>query len=186
MYGVHGIYRFKTGAAAPYGAQRPGCRGGSRYVQGWWGSQIPRCSIICQDLKDSGLLIFQDALRFPKLILQTVLRFQDAPRFQDFKDAFFDSLGLTKIYLGNDINIVSLSRSPPGQAPKRLDLLSSGQLSCSPILHFVIRRLHSLVFTSIDIFDAGQRLTYNRRPRDVFLFVQRWRRFQRAGLFGVR
>ena len=34
-------------------------------------------------------------------------------------------------------------------------------------------------------FVAGLRLTYKRRPRDVCLFVKRWRRIQRAGPFRV-
>ena len=36
--------------------RKVGCRGGSRYVEGWWGSQdtdFPRCTRIIQDLKDS-------------------------------------------------------------------------------------------------------------------------------------
>ena len=39
------------------------------------GCGSPRCTITFQDLKDSGRLVFQDALRFQKVILQAVLIF---------------------------------------------------------------------------------------------------------------
>ena len=43
--------------------------------------------------------------------------------------------------------------------------------------------VHYPLFMSTGTYVASQRLTYKRRPRDVFLFVQRWRRSQRAGPF---
>ena len=72
-----------------------------RYVEGWWGFQdidSPRCTIISHDLKDSGLLIFQDVLSYFKIskiakidiprytkipqktIFQTVLRFHHSSK----------------------------------------------------------------------------------------------------------
>ena len=51
-------------------------------LQGWeqvcWGAfqdiDSPKRTILFQDLKDSGILIFQDALRFQQMIFQTVRR----------------------------------------------------------------------------------------------------------------
>ena len=54
---------------------------------------FPRCTIISQDLKDSGLLIFQEALIFQKWIFRTVLRFQDSCNIiQKTSNAFFENM----------------------------------------------------------------------------------------------
>ena len=89
MFGEYGLgekiaciceFCFDSSAAASNGIQEGG------RVQGWesvcWGGfkdiDFPRCTIIFQDLKDSGLVIFQDALIFKKMIFPTVPRFQDS------------------------------------------------------------------------------------------------------------
>ena len=54
---------------------------------------------IFQDLKDSGLSIFQDALRFKKMIFRTALRLQDSStNIQTVSNMFSNESRFNKIY----------------------------------------------------------------------------------------